>query len=221
MKINYIVTTTSTIEVSEGTRQSIERNLQPEDTYNVAIFNDTINEETSLNQIISTLGDDGYIVLVNDGSIVREFASDIYAKYADLGTGWKGPMEVIKLPIVELCTPVEKAAPHFKGFLNASIWKPYFAENVGELDLTLATRGIDLLLYGALIPTVIAKKYAFNTTLKYYSFFEFLSRLIRADIPVLGIPKITLKCIKDYELKDVSQEEKLKHFKAAQVSQSA
>ena len=71
------------------------------------------------------------------------------------------------------------------------------------------------MLYGALIPVSVVQKYKFKTDIKYYSFFEYLNRIINSSVPVLGIPKVTLKCIKDYELKGVPKQEKIDFFKKA------
>jgi hypothetical protein len=230
MRINYIITAPEGKEgetpyvCSEATTNSVTTNLQSGDTIITLAYQEG-NEESMLNDYIAKLDDDSHVVVINDGSILRENAWEVYRQYDSIvhegETKSFNGNEIIKLPIVELSNADDKGKLHFKGFLNASLWKPYFAETVGELDSTLATRGVDLMLYGALIPTSILKKYKLKTDLKYYSFFEFLSRMTRTEIPVLGIPKITLKCVKDYELKDVPQEEKLIAFKAAQAASAA
>ncbi len=209
-KINYIITTYGDLSLaSQATTDSIKLNLRAGDKITDLSWM-TKTEEETINEYVSTLkeGEFTHICIINDGSILREQAATVTEAYVE-------DNETVYLPMVELCND-DKGKPMFKGFLNASIWKPYFAEEAGVLDQTLALRGVDLILYGALIPTSVITKYKFKTDIKYYSFFEYLSRLIHSSVPVLGIPKITLRCIKDYELKDVPKEEKMEFFKKAQ-----
>lgn len=214
-KINYIISVEGDKGLAqEVTRKSIEAVLNPGDKITEVCYG-TQTEEEVLNDHIKTIDSEKFthIVIVNDGSTLKESAADVVKTYVDDET-------TVFLPIVELCEEAKSGKPSFKGFLNSSIWKPYFAESIGTLDLTLCVRGVDLILYGAIIPVAVAQKYTFKTDIKYYSFFEYLSRLVHSEVPVLGIPKLTLRCIKDYELKSVSKEEKLIHFKQAQSSYS-
>lgn len=218
MKINYIITTYGDLSLANAdTVKSIEANLKPGDKITDLSYM-TKSEEEVLNDHISSLkdGEFTHICIINDGSLLRDFATDVFTTYVDND-------ETVYMPIVELCNDINgtKGKPMFKGFLNASIWKPYFAEELGILDQTLCIRGVDLLLYGALIPVSVVQKFKFKPEIKHYSFFEYLSRIVYSKIPVLGIPKVTLKCIKDYELKDLPKEEKLAAFKLAQASYMA
>lgn len=213
-KINYIVTIycdTETINTpTKTTEDSIRENLGVEDKVTNLFWGDKTEEEV-INEYISTLKEDEFthICIINDGSILKDNFSRVMNTYVDNN-------ETVYLPIVELNNDSDnKGVLSFKGFLNSSIWKPYFAEEVGVLDLPLSKRGVDLILYGALIPLSVVKKYKFKPEIKYYSSFEFLNRIINSSIPVLGIPKVTFKCITDYELKGVTKEEKVKFFKLA------
>jgi hypothetical protein len=210
MKINYIVTVPGDLStMNQNTLASINANLKEDDKITELCYG-TITEEEVLNNYIKTISPEfTHVVLISDGSFISEVAREIYETYAENN-------EEVYLPIVELHS-IEEGNP-FRGFLNASLWKPYFAEEVGELDLPLSLKGVDLILYGALIPTSVITKYAFKPEIKYYSFFEYFNRLLNKKVEVIGIPKIVLKCVKDYELKDLPKEEKLSAFKFAQVN---
>lgn len=219
MAINYIVTVNGDKGFAKAeTLDSIKKNLSAGDVITQVCYG-TLTEEEALNECVQHINTSiempcTHIVIINDGSVLKDSVSEVFSIYAT-------EEKTILLPIVELFNDInvdKNQVNTFKGFLNASLWKPYFAEEIGVLDSTLCTRGVDLILYGALIPISIAKEYSFKTDIKYYSFFEYLSRVIHNEIPVLGIPKVTLRCVKDYELKDVSKEEKLEWFKKAQSS---
>lgn len=209
-KIKYIVTVEGDLGFAQkDTLDSIQANLKEGDSLSQVCFG-TKTEEEALNEYISTLAPNDYthIVIINDGSLLRDFASRVTEDYIK-------ELDVVYLPTVELCNEASKGSVTFKGFLNTSLWKPYMAEETGVLDQSLSVKGADLMLYGALIPVSVVQKYKFKPEVKYYSFFEFLNRLVHMDVPVLGIPKVTLRCIKDYELKDISKEEKLAAWKIA------
>ena len=212
MKINYIITVYGDKSIpQQNTLESVNAILKEGDKVTLLSYG-TLSEEEVLNTYIATLPTEfTHVVLVSDGSFVSIAAREIYETYAQ-------DIDKVYLPIVELHS-IEENNP-FRGFLNASLWKPYFAEEVGELDLSLSLKGVDLIIYGALIPVSVITKYTFKPEIKYYSFFEYFNRLLSKEITIKGIPKIILKCIKDYELKDVSKEEKLQAFKLAQSSYS-
>lgn len=209
MKVNYIITTYGDLSLASSTTlDSIKANLKDGDKITDLSYM-TRTEEEVINEYISSLkeGEFTHIMIINDGSTLKDYSSTVLDTYVDNDS-------TVYLPMIELCNE-DKGKVSFKGFLNSSIWKPYFAQEVGTLDQTLSLRGVDLILYGALIPLSVVQKHKFKPEIKYYSFFEFLSRIIYSNTSVQGIPKVTLKCIKDYELKEVPKEEKINFFTQA------
>jgi hypothetical protein len=166
--------------------------------------------EEALNTELEKVNEEDFthIVLIYNGSVLRTQANDVVTQYIKNN-------EAVYLPIVQLN---DFESGEFKGFLNSCIWKPHAAETTGEVTLALAKKGIDLIIDGAYIPVSVAKKFRLKESIKYFSQFEFLSRLTHNNISVFGIPKVTITCNRDFELRDVPKPEKIKYFKEAQES---
>jgi len=215
MKTKYLLTVPENVEVDKATVASIGENIETKGEIDYAIVSYKDSIEDALNAEFDKIKDSTYthVCIINNGSILRDHARATASKYVD-------NEECVYLPIVELCNEPVKAGESvvFRGFLNSSVWKPYFATEIGVLDLALSKRGVDLIMDGCYIPKKVATKFKLNPEVKHFSGFEYFNRIISAGVEVVGIPKITLRAIKDYELKNVSKEDKLKYFKLAQES---
>jgi hypothetical protein len=210
IKINYLVTVNGDkASAQTDTLEAIKKVLIAKDKITQVCFG-TLSEEEALNAHITSInpGDFTHIVIINNKSLLRDFAAKVNETYVT-------DLEAVYIPLVELCNDEKDGKVTFKGFLNSSIWKPYMAEETGILDQALTSKGADLILYGALIPVTVAQKHKFKPEIKHYSFFEYLNRLVNQEVNVIGIPKVTLRCVKDYELKDVPKEEKIAAWKIA------
>jgi len=215
MKIKYIVTVPKSEDATEA--NLISETLKSVTTIigssrdEVSVVRYELNkEEEEINKEVNKTADAfTHVVIINAGSTLKDHFRKTVEEYVG------SDKETIYLPIVELYT--EEAGEYsFRAFLNSSLWKPYLTDEVGKLDLKLSKRGIDLIQYGAIIPLDILKKYSFKEDIKYYSYFEFFNRVLSNEVKVKSIPRTLLLCKKDYELKNVSKDEKLEEFKKTQ-----
>ncbi len=103
------------------------------------------------------------------------------------------------------------------GILNSCLWNNNLAAEPGVLTHDLALMQIDLSLYGAMIPSkLFYDETNYKQDLKYYQHFYFLNKVTKDENNVtFGIPKILLFTGIDLSLPNVSNEEKLQHFKLA------
>lgn len=216
MKIKYIVTVPKSDDVKEtnqvsDTLKSITTIIgSSKDEVSVVRY-ELNKEEEEINKEIATKTSDTFthVVIINAGSTLKDHFRKTVEEYVNTD------QETVFLPIVELHTE-EEGNYSFRAFLNSSLWKPYLTDEVGKLDLKLSKRGIDLIQYGAIIPLNLLKKFPFKEDIKYYSYFEFFNRILNNNMKVVSIPRTLLLCRKDYELKNVSKDEKLEEFKKTQ-----
>lgn len=222
MKIKYIITVPKTDDLTEtnlmsDTLKSIT-GIIGEPSYKDAVATvrfEEGKEEIGINAEVSNTDDSfTHVVVINAGSSLKDHFRTTAIEYVTYSN-------VVYLPLVELYSDEDGAGLDFRAFLNSSVWKPYFTDEPGILDAKLAKRGVDLILYGAIIPLAVLKAHPLKEDIKYYSYFEFFNRIIHNKTQILGLPKTMVKCIKDYELKSVSKEEKIEEFKKAQLEYAA
>jgi hypothetical protein len=209
-KIKYIIIGAKKEKINKETLESLVALTGKADLQTVFIqVSDKEKEETLINEEISKIEEEiEYICIVKNGSIFKNTFAKTVEDYII------NP-NVVYLPLVEY-HGVSGETTGFKGFLNSSLWKPYFTENIGELDLKLSKRGVDLTIYGAIIPVNILKNNKFKSTIPYYSYFEWFNRIINKGVTVVGIPRVVVKSMFDYELQSLSKEDKIAFFKQAQ-----
>lgn len=209
-KIKYIVIGAKKEKIKKETLESLESLVdKPETQISFIQVSEKDKEEDLINKEVSELGEDiQYVCIIKNNTIFKETSAKTIKEYIK-------DSNTVYLPLIEYHGIIENAAG-FKGFLNSSLWKPYFAENIGQLDLKLSKRGIDLTIYGAFIPVNILKSNKLKSKISYYSHFEWLNRIIHKEIPVVGIPRTTIKTTFDYELQSVPKEKKIEFFKLAQ-----
>lgn len=201
--------------VNPTTLKSVERVFQTGDDLETDIMMD--GYEGPLNDLIANNYDTykmrgiTHVVIVPDGSTLSE------NYYVNMQQYIKGEDKVY-LPMIQYHEIKEGADPQFKGLLNTCMWKPYVMSNqYGFIGEELAVKQIDTSLYGAAIPLEVIKKYPFKTKIKYYSSFEYISRIIHKGVVVQGVPKVCLVYLADDVLASVPREEKVKHFTACQT----
>jgi hypothetical protein len=209
-KIKYIIIGAKKEKINKETLESLVALTGKADLQTVFIqVSDKEKEETLINEEISKIEEEiEYVCIVKNGSIFKNTFAKTVEDYIT------NP-NVVYLPLVEY-HGVSGETTGFKGFLNSSLWKPYFTENIGELDLKLSKRGVDLTIYGAIIPVNILKNNKFKSTIPYYSYFEWFNRIINKGVTVVGIPRVVVKSMFDYELQSLSKEDKIAFFKQAQ-----
>ena len=219
MKTKYLLTILEGETASKDTLTSIAQNLDikgataetlTSDDYTTVTYKDSLEE--ALNAAFEKIksSDFTHVCIVNNGSVLKEYASNTVKTYITND-------EILYMPMVELLDSSEPGSP-FRGFLNSSLWKPYFATEIGVLDLQLAKKGVDLIIDGCYIPKKIISEHKLNPEIKYFSTFEFFNKIISAGEEIVGIPKVTMRVVKDYTLKSIPNDEKLKYFKMAQSS---
>lgn len=215
MKIKYIITVPKTDDVKEtnltsDTLKSVVSTIGiTRDEVSIVRYSLNKEEEEINKEIVKIKDDYTHVIILNAGSSLKDHFRKTVEEYVG------SDVEQVFLPIVELHTE-EEGNYSFRAFLNSSLWKPYLTDEVGKLDLKLSRRGIDLIQYGAIIPLNVLKKFSFKEDIKYYSYFEFFNRVLHNGVKVVSIPRTLLLCKKDYELKDISKEEKLEEFKKTQ-----
>jgi len=204
----YIITHKS--EQAEAIKKTI-LSLDTKSTYIQLEYSNEISEEQVVSHYIDNLDKEySHFCIIPAGSTLSE-------NYTSIVTGYLKDREAIYLPIVSYCFEEGSAEEIFKGFLNVFCWKPQHARVIGELTKELALKQVDTTLYGALIPFSVLKTYKLNEKIKYFSQFEYLNRVIKKGVKVLGIPKMLVTLNKDFELKSISKEEKLKYFEQARA----
>lgn len=172
-------------------------------------YGDDKTEEAAINEAVKEIGTT-HVVIIPDGSYI----SENYMKVVD---AYVNDLEAVYLPIGSYCHDDDSDEEVFKGFLNTIMWKAHIASTIGELDLPAALKQADTTLYFAIIPTEVLKNNLLSEEVKYFSQFEYLNRIIAGDVTVLGIPKMVFTLMKDYELKSVNKDEKIKYFAAARA----
>ena len=210
MKVAYVVTGLDATETTGETTASIKKNDENAEVF-VCLYSETKTEAEAVNEwcdkIEQISKDITHICIIPDGSTLSE-------KWLSIMTAYARDEKAIYMPVGGYYYDPENDN-QFKGFLNTIMWKPQVAEVVGELTTKLATRQIDHTLYGALIPLYVMKDYKFNKDIKYFSHFEFVNKVLKGDVEIIGVPKVLYNLYKDYELKAVDKEEKMKYFEEA------
>lgn len=216
MKIKYIVTALQSDRVSEHTISTIKKNSVKGEEHTVC----THKKDQEPKELNATIQDNieawrkdkyTHVCIIPNNSGVAD-------NYRKIVKGYVKDKDVVYLTIVQHVEPEDKEKDEgvFRGFLNTCVWKPYMYNKTGELTLELAKKQIDTTLYGALIPLSVIGEHKLKEKIKYYSFFEYLSRLANKDVVIKGIPKVVFHHVSDLRLKQVPQDEKIKYFKACQ-----
>lgn len=215
MNIRYFIISENEEAIDTATATSIEKNRLPEEKVenNVA----GVALELAINKAIETNYDqyktDGvtHICIVPNGAVFTDAFKDV-VRQAVVDD------KTLYLPIVQYFEfDAEKKNKNFRGLLNTCMWKPYGANEYGKISEGLAIKQIDTTLYGALIPLDVIKEYPFKTKIKYYAFFEYISRLAHKHVSIQGISKVVMQQVGSDALKSASQEDKVKFFKACQT----
>lgn len=220
LKIKYIVTVPKTDDLTEtnltsDTLKSIVGIVGTTRDAVATVRFDEGKEEVEINAEVAATDDSfTHVVVINAGSSLKDHFRSTADEYVT-------DSEKVYLPLVELYTEEETTGLDFRAFLNSSVWKPYFTDELGILDAKLAKRGVDLILYGAIIPLSVIKAQPLREDIKYYSYFEFFNRILHNKIEIIGLPKTMAKCIKDYELKSIPKDVKIEEFKKAQIEYAA
>lgn len=206
MKILYIITQ------KEGQTDAVEKttaSLNFQEGHLIHVFySDEISEEAAINKAIENITEDySHFCILPAGSELRSNYISVIADYLK-------DEPAIYLPLVEYCYD-ESGEESFKGLLNTICWKAHIAREVGVLSLDLSVKQADTTLYGALIASNILRDNKLNEEIKYFSQFEYLNRVNKANISVLGVPKVLFALNKDFELKSVSKDEKIIYFEKA------
>lgn len=208
MNILYIITQ------KEGQTEAANKtiaSLDPTSDYIHVGYSEETSEEEAINIAIEqTLEAKGYthVCIIPAGSTTS-------SKYKTITEAYVKDEKAIYLPIVSYCFEEGSSEEVFKGFLNTIMWKAHIARELGVLTLDLSIKQADTTLYGALIPIKLLKENQLNKDIKYFSQFEYLNRIIKAEVLVLGIPKMIFTLNKDFELKLIPKEEKIKYFEQA------
>lgn len=212
MKIRFIITR---LEGKESISEETLKSVNPDDC--TACIYSNWEQTEALNKTLNDLDkikDLGYthVCIMPDKSITGKEFDNIVKDYVL-------DEESVYLPLVQYLLPAEKEEdkPVFKGFLNSCVWKPYGISELGILNEQLAKQQIDTTLYGAIIPIKVLEQYRFKTKIKYYSFFEYLTRLAHKGVTIKGIPKVLLHYVDNSGLDKVSQDEKVEYFKMARI----
>lgn len=205
--ITYIITSKQpvNVETTKETWDSIIK-IAGTDAKIIDANYSECTEEEAINIAIEKVETD-QIVIIPDGSTLSENYLNILSQYVK-------DDKAIYLPIGSYYYDPENDN-QFKGFLNTILWKPQVTDEVGKLTARVALKQIDHTLYGALIPTSILKENKFNKDIKYFSQFEFVNRILKAGVNIIGVPKMLFNLYKDYELKKENKEEKIKYFEEA------
>lgn len=175
-------------------------------------FEAPLNELIAKNYDVYSAKGITHVCIVPDGSSLIEEYRNIVEQYVK-------DDNTVCMPIVQYYEQAENEDPKFRGLLNTCMWKPYVMNNqYGYVGQELAVKQIDTTLYGSIIPLNVLKKYPFKTKIKYYSFFEYISRLVSKNVVVRGIPKVGVTVVSDDVLKNVPKEEKIKYFTACQTA---
>ena len=210
MKILYIITGKEGEPTSEETSKSIES--KEGGTVTFCLYKDEVEEPGLLNERIRNCDEEfTHVCIIPNGSSLSEKFKTLVPLYAT-------EEDAIYMPIVSYYYNPD-GEEKFRGFLNSVLWKPHVVEQVGELTLSTAVKQIDTTLYGCLIPIKLFKEqnFGFATDVKYFWQFEFLNQVCKKEIDVLGIPKVLFNMTKDFELKDIDKDEKLKYFDMARA----
>lgn len=206
MKLAFIITEHAVEKTDGKTVESIKLN-DKEAVILRAIWSDEKNEETAINECIESVGEDiTHACIIPDGSTLSE-------KYLGITSQYTKDEKTVYMPLVSYYYDPE--GEKFKGFLNATLWKPHVAEELGVVDLKLSTKQADTTLYFSIIPVEVLKKFKFNIEMKFFSQFEYLNRIVKNEVTVLGIPKAVANLNKDYELKKEDKKEKIVWFEKA------
>lgn len=171
------------------------------------------SREAAINKFVAELKDDDYthICLIPEGSELTEGYEKIAEQFVKND-------KTVYLPIVQYYDPTDEGEHKFKGLLNTCMWKPYVGGNeYGQVGEQLAVRQIDTTLYGAIIPISILREYHLKIKIKFYSFFEYTSRIAHHKVAIKGIPKVGVLYFASDEIKKATQEERVKYFRACQT----
>ena len=219
-KIQIVVINTTEGEVGtlEGnTAESIERLIEKTSKPYSFIYSEVMiiqaysrqEEAKELNKFVAIYKEYDYLLIITNGSEISRNFDELLNPYVK-----DEKNKVLYMPLVELGWGIdENKKIRTKGFLNSCLWKSYLTENVGILDEKLAYRQIHTTIFGCLIPCSLFETFKFNEDLKYFYQFDFLNKITHEKIEVVGIPKCSIFLVYDYELKEVSQEEKKEEFK--------
>lgn len=204
MKVLYIITYPEGSDIQTDTVTSLGSQEYIELSYKDNKREEALNDLTVPEDIT-------HFCMIESGNLFKPQFASIYQDYLVDNTS-------IYLPIIEYWRHKE-----FKGFLNSCIWKPFFNKDneLGTVDIKLAKLGMDLTLEGALIPIAILQKYKFKGTLKFYNHLEFIARVVSKEISVKGMNKTTLIYTRDFNLENVSTEEKREDLKLVETEMLA
>lgn len=213
MNILYIITKKNNL-INPTTLESIKKVFQTGDELETDVASECF--EVALNGLIASKYEEykakgiSHVVVVPDGSTLGENYRVVMNQYVTDET-------IVYLPIAQYLESTDGNDPAFKGLLNTCMWKPYGISNeYGFVSQELAIKQIDTTLYGAPIPLEVLKKYPLKTKIKYYSFFEYITRIVNRKIVVKGIPKVVMFYITDDTVSKVSQQEKVIYFTTCQ-----
>jgi len=223
MKLLYIVPIKEGEDLNEETGSSIEKNRangeQPPIDVCLILSLNGLSLEEAINKQIADNYDSGtnYKALGVTHVVIVPNKSTITQNYRSVVEQYVNKDNTIYLPVVQYFELSEDGKESkFRGLLNTCMWKPYGANEYGFVNEDLAVKQIDTTLYGALVPLETLKQHPLKTKIKYYSFFEYISRMVHKEVVVQGIPKVVILYTADDTLKKATQEEKVKYFTACQ-----
>jgi hypothetical protein len=216
MKLQYIIPVKKGEDLNGETVQSIQKNCPSGVDDFLPLVLDELTLEEGVNDVMNKAyerykeqGVTHIVIVPNKSTITQNFHS--------IAEQYTNQENTIYLPVVQYFELSEDGKESkFRGLLNTCMWKPYGNNEYGLINEDLAVKQIDTTLYGAIIPLDTLKTYPLKTKIKFYSFFEYISRMVHKGVVVQGIPKVTVLYTADDTLKKATQEEKVKYFTACQ-----